>query len=223
MFPYLRLLVYDHKERLLSNKWVCSFTCENLRSVCGRWNRDVSKMKVCFLNWGFYLMKPVRGDQDASVSLWALGSSVYTVREAWWSVKLELCQTHTFKPQSICAAGAVLVCQSNIALNPKIACIWLQAPCLSHVYVNTCERLHLSSRSVSTPEEFREMICPMQFGYDGRDTKSELFKATHLKISPQKGLMKCITTQLLTDSIGLPDECENKLRKLALFYYLWLQ
>lgn len=44
-------------------------------------------------------------------------------------------------PQSICAA---LVCQSNIALNPKIAPTWLRARFLNHVYINVLiYRLHL--------------------------------------------------------------------------------
>lgn len=146
---------------------------------------------------------------------------VQSMRHRGQRTRSSVKHTHSasHKPQSICAAGAALVCQSNITLKPKIACIWLRARCLSHVCINTCERLHLTSRSASAPEEFRGGgICRMQFGCDGHDTKSKSIKATLLKISPQK----CIITQWLTDSIGLPDECENKLRKLALFYYLLL-
>lgn len=82
----------------------------------------------------FSLMKPVGGDQDASGFI-----CVYTPRGIVVSGPGAVSNTHiTHKPQSICAAGAVLVCQSNITLNPKIACIWLQSalpkPCLrNHV------------------------------------------------------------------------------------------
>lgn len=52
----------------------------------------------------------------------------------WSSVKHRHSASHA--PQSICAAAAALVCQSNIALNPKIAPAWLRARFLNHVYIN---------------------------------------------------------------------------------------
>lgn len=85
-------------------------------------------------------------------------------QRSWSSVKHTHSASH--KPQSICAA-ATAFCQSNITLNPRIACIWLRARRLSHVFVNTRQRLHLQSRSVRAPEESREGISHMQ--YDGDD------------------------------------------------------
>lgn len=52
----------------------------------------------------------------------------------WSSVTHRHSASHA--PQSICAAAAALVCQSNIALNPKIAPAWLRARFLNHVCIS---------------------------------------------------------------------------------------
>lgn len=111
--------------------------------------------------------------------------------------------SHT--PQSICAAGAALVCQSNITLNPKIASVWLRTRFLTHVCVNTCERLHLSPHLVSTPEEFRRISSrDLLHSFWVWWTRSELNKLKHLKTFPQNGVvMSCVSTQQLIHSIRL--------------------
>lgn len=68
--------------------------------------------------------------------LWVL-LYVQSVRDGGqWTWSSEHRHSASRAPQSICAAAAASVCQSNIALNPKIARL------LNHVYINVFIYLH---------------------------------------------------------------------------------
>lgn len=93
-------------------------------------------MNTLDLALGFLIEMPPVG-----FKLWVL-LYVQSVKDggqwSWSSVKHRHSASHA--PQSICAA---FVCQSNIALNPKIAPAWLRARFLNHVYINVFIYRHI--------------------------------------------------------------------------------
>lgn len=102
----------------------------------------------------------------------------------WSSVKHRHSASHA--PQSICAAAAALVCQSNIALNLKIAPAWLRARFLHHVYINIFIYRRIG-------RAWRRNLDGSPAGCDGHEVGGQKEKKNLFNIVSQSGfILNCI-------------------------------
>lgn len=168
-------------------------------------------MNTLDLALGFLIEMPPVG-----FKLWVL-LYVQSVKDggqwSWSSVKHRHSASHA--PQSICAA---FVCQSNIALNPKIAPAWLRARFLNHVYINVFIYRHIGRarrRNLDgSPAGTRDALQAFWVRWaQSRGSKNSQYSLSEWFYSE---LHQKITS-------GYSDKCENKRRVLALIHNLLLQ